>query len=213
MIVAAPVHIKDGAGSGSLVRITSENLLKTTQVPSASRDWTDEELLRWKILRSPFSVAGDLDDISLAVDASSATKIVNFQAVPGRVIFVKSVRFVLKGTLLEIDTNNARGFGSGNTNGLANGVEFVVRQSGEEFKIFATPVKELIGFLDSSVEFTSIKNSISQQSDFLSFDFRWSKPVVLIPTSLDRIEVRINDDLSGLDSFEVHVLDGWQDIL
>lgn len=202
--MALPSQIKDGEGSGLKAGVTPDHALKVTVVPYSARFFSREDLVglaRFKLLRKYLTDSNGSYDIN--VDASVTTKYFKYRPTATEVAYVTGLRFILEGTELELDTNDAKRFGlaTAGSTPLTVGVSCAVVQGAIQTYIFPEPVKVMGDFLAWIDDFTSLRNIISSQSDFLSFDIVFDTPIVLAGALSDELVVSIGDDLTAIDKF------------
>jgi hypothetical protein len=203
-----PITVKDGYTLKS-ARVNADGALKVF-VAQSSSDVPIEELTRLRQLREPFVNGGGAE---MNVNGSVAPVEYVVEAEEGFTKWITGVRFLLKDKNMEINTNDFRRFGDAAiAPGLTNGVEFWANQGGTITPFFISPVKKIGGFLDYADDFTNLVNAISSQDDFLSFDFYFdaAAPVVLPAGSTDRLVIKINDDLTTVESFRA-IARGYQE--
>lgn len=203
--------ITDGVGQGQEVRVI-DNSLQVVNVEASSTSVGFAQLTRLKAFRQFFTTSGGSKEMD--VDGSVTPVDFSIASVAAKTLWVERVRFILNGNSFELDTNDAKRFGAATAGGgsLTNGIRFFIEQEGVTTEIFAEPVKQTIDFLNYSDGFTNLKNSISAQSDFLSFNFDLEKPVVLPPGSLAKLTVRVADNLTAIDLFRC-IARGYQELL
>ena len=205
------VRLADGLGSAQTVRVIDHSI-QVVSVEASSTSIGFDQLTRIKLFREFFADSGASKDLN--VDGSVTSVDFAIASESGRTVWIEQVRFVFNGTNFEIDGQDAKRFGSATSGGgaLTNGLRFFVTQAGVQTEIFAENVSQTIDFLNYADDFTNLKNSISAQSDFLSFDFRFERPVVIPPGSLASLTVRVADDLTAIDLFNV-LARGYQELL
>jgi hypothetical protein len=203
--------ITDGQGSGRDAFVTENNALKVQIVPETSKGLPPEDLANLRLLRVFLESSG-----SSAMNVDGSAGAFEFQAAsePGLTKWITGLRLILEGTNLEITTNDFRRFGAATTAGspLTNGVIVRAEQSGEIVPICAAPIQRIGEFLSYTDDFLNLINSVSSQSDFLSFDFVFDKPVVLAEGGNDRVVIVIQDDLTAIDRFEA-IARGYQEFV
>ena len=205
------VKIEDPC-SGREAKVTSDGALKVSQVTRSSADISSAELTLHKQYRNFLVNSAGSEDMN--VDGSVTPVEFGLEAQTSSIIWITSARFILNGVNLELDTNDFRRFGAATASQtpLANGVEFFLEQSGVETQIFASPVTVIGDFMNYADNFTNFINTVGAQEDFLSFDFNFDVSIALAPGSIDYITVRINDDLTLIDLFQV-IVRGYQEII
>lgn len=209
--MSSKIEIKDGEGQGYKAGVTSQHALKVTMVATSGVDLTPDELTRFRVFREFFNLSGSKD---MNVDGSTTQQTFSIAAETGRIKYLSSIRFIMNGNNLEIDGLDAKRFGAATAvnTALTNGVECETHQGGDAIPIFATPVTKLIEFLNWADDFTNLKNSISAQSDFISFDIEFQQPIVIASGSVDNMHIHINDDLTPIDLFHCIAV-GYQEVL
>lgn len=208
--MAFPTKIQDGLGSKRTAKVTGEHALLVTQLDADGFDTPDAVLTRFKLFRSHLKNAGSKD---LNVNGSVTPVEFAVTSDPGKVLYVTQLRVLLNGTYFELDTQDFRRFGTATAGGspLTNGILLNAEQGGIITPLFAEPIVRTGNFLDYADDFVNLKNSVSAQSDFLSFDFHFEQPVVLPESVNDRVVMAIRDDLTSLDLFQV-VVRGYQEV-
>lgn len=209
--MALKTYIVDGEGSSRVAGVTPNNELKVTVSPYTSIGRTITELTVQK------QYNGFLVDSSgsSAMDVNGSVTNQEFALTPptGRVLYINSIRILLNGTSLEINTNDFRRFGmAAVAPGLTNGLLVYVVQGDVQTNLFVDPIKTIGQFLDYATDFTNLVNSVGTQEDFLSFDFRFDVPIVLVPGSNDKIVIMIRDNLTAIDLFKC-VARGYQEVV
>jgi len=209
--MALPTNIAGGEGNSCLASVSKDGALKVSSSPASAASLTSAELTRVKLFRNFLRDSGGSKDMN--VNGSSTPQLFFHEAVPGVARWITSLRFIFNDTGLEIDTNDARDFGSAaGSGGLTNGLICYTEQGGIITNVFAEPVTRIIEFLNYADRFTNLKNSISTQSDFLSFDFDFTTPVAVPPSVTDKVVVVVQDDLRNLELFNV-IIRGFQEIV
>lgn len=203
--------ITDGQGSGRDAFVTENNALKVQIVPETSKGLPPEDLANLRLLRVFLASSGSS---AMNVDGSAGAFEFTVASEPGLTKWITGLRLILEGTNLEITTNDFRRFGAATTAGspLTNGVIVRAEQSGEIVPICAAPIQRIGEFLSYTDDFLNLINSVSSQSDFLSFDFVFDKPVVLAEGGNDRVVIVIQDDLTAIDRFEA-IARGYQEFV
>lgn len=213
--MSLPIYIKDGEGSSVKAGVTSAHALKVAIVAMRLETLSPEELagLAGKTqLRTYLRLEGEgAGSNDLNVDGSTTPQLFWKGSETNAALFITSARILMNGTNLEINTNDFRRFGDAAVApGLTDGIEFYFEQSGEQTDLFIEPIQTIGDFLNFADDFTNLVNSIGSQEDFLSFDFVFDQPVVLTPGSVDRIVMKISDDLTDIDLLKV-IVRGWQE--
>ena len=58
--------------------------------------------------------------------------------------------------------------------------------------------------------FTNLRNAITNSSDFFACEFTFPRPIVLVPKNADKIVLRVSDDLTPIELFQVFAT-GYQE--
>jgi hypothetical protein len=133
--------------------------------------------------------------------------------VPGQLLYIKRVRFVLHDEQMDISAGEARRFASVAAQpGLANGLRFFTDQTGLKIDAFNEPVRQMADFWQYSDDFTSVVGALGAGEDFLSWDIVFTREVVITQGSIDRIAIVIQDDLSGINRFRA-IATGFREII
>lgn len=202
-------NITDGTGTDYAAQVLSNNALKVQSVPESSKGIPPEELANLRLFRGFLENGGSAD---ANVDGSTTSAEFIIESSLNRNLWVTSVRFLFEGVNLEMNSNDFRRFGnatSANTS-LTNGLLFRSIQSGETAELFADPVGFMGDFFTYADDYLNLINSVGSQEDFLSFDLDFEKPVVLAEGGSDSLRLVIQDDLTGIDKFQVLVR-GYQE--
>lgn len=195
--------IQDGQGSARLVGITQDHALKVSIIPNSSRDLNLNQITRNKILRGFFENEDGYQFLN--VNGSIDTKIYNAKPGVNTVFYIYALRFIFNGSDMDISRGDeATKFGiAANSPGLTNGIIVQAIQGTIPTDIITRPVKNIAGFLDYSDEFVNLIDGVSNGVDYLSFDFNFEVPIILLPEVQDSISVFIRDDLSSINSFKI----------
>ena len=164
-------------------------------------DSTAAYLTRRKIYSSFLAEVGESTE--LAIDASEASQDFYIASTAGKIIVIDTIKFLMQGKNLELDTKYSKGFGEGHLAEVTNGVSCWADWNGTQSDILLSPAKSLCCFLAYADEFINIKKGVSSTDDFLSFVFNLKTPIILHPTYSHKLIVRINDDFSDLVCFKV----------
>lgn len=204
--------IRDGEGTGYTAGVTDANALKVQVLPQSSRGIPPEDLSNLRQLREYMRDGSN----SANMDVDGSTSSVEFQinAAVGLTRWITGIRVLLEGANFELNTQDFRRFGAATTNNtpLSNGVDVETIQSGTTTLITAEPIAYFGDFLNYVDSYKNLVNSVASQVDFFSGDFVFDQPVVLAEGSSDRVVVRINDDLTAIDSFRA-IARGYQEFV
>jgi len=203
--MTAKIMIVDGEGSKRTVGVTANNALKVLTIPGSVSNLSSAEvagLAKTKQLASFFLNSSSSKDLN--IDGSVSSQEFFVAAESNRAKWFTRVRILLNDTSMEINTNDFRRFGTAAiAPGLTNGLLFYAEQGGITTNFFIDPIRNIGNFLDYADSFVNLVNSVGTQEDFLSFDYIFETPIVLVPGSQDRIVITVRDDLSSVDLFTV----------
>jgi hypothetical protein len=204
-------RVTDGEGNNRSAFVTTNNALLVQNLPETSKGVESQSLNNLFLLREFFLNSGSND---LNVDGSATSVVFSVEAEANKTKWVTGVRFLFEGVSLEMDTNDFRRFGAATAanTALTNGVLFQSVQSGETINIVSEAIVYMGDFFSYVDSYRNLINSVSAQSDFLSFDFVFDKPVVLTEDGQDKLIITVQDDLTGIDKFEV-IARGYQENL
>lgn len=201
--------IADGEGSGKDAGVTKDHLLKTGSVPISASDLTIEQLTRLKFFSSFFAEDGGSEDLD--VDGSVTPVEFAVGRVEGQVLHIQSIRFVFNDEQMNMGGGEARRFASAAAApGLTNGLEMFVEQAGTNQDIFNTPVKQMADFWNYNTDFLNAVGAFGAGEDFLSWDIALDQPIVLTEGSVDKLIVKISDDLTNINFLKV-IARGWRE--
>ena len=208
--MAFPAKIEDGTGSKTKAKVTEDHALLVTGIEQNAFFVDDDVLTRYKLLRA-FMTNGTSKDMNVNGSVTPVEFTVTSDV--GKVLYITQIRILINGTYFELDTQDFRRFGLATAGGgaLPNGLTLNVEQGGIVTSMFADPVTQTGDFLNYADDFVNLKNSISAQSDFLSFDIHFEKPVVLPESVTDRMVMTVRDNLTSIDLFQVLVR-GYQEV-
>jgi hypothetical protein len=211
--MSLPIQIKNGIGTGHLAEVTEQHALKVTGINSSSSSQSSTELTLFKQLREFFTELGGASD-DLNIDGSTTSKEFTIEAETGKTKWVTGVRILLYDTEMELDTNDFRRFGSATavSTPLTNGIEFYATQGGIQTNYFVDPITTIGDFMNYADKYTNFINAVSNQDDFLSFDFNFDVPIVLPEGSSDKLSITINDDLTDVFFFK-SIARGYQELI
>lgn len=199
------VLLEDGGlGSGRKVAVTGDNALPVTVVPRRACDQAEELLTRVKYFQG--RATDENGSVDLNVDGS--VNPVEFLIRPpvGQLISVREIRFRFEGNDLDMTTNDARKFGAAaGVGGLGNGIEAFIEQGGERQDLLVEPIDQMSGFFNYATSLFNVPNAIDVNKDILVWvvDLKLLVPIPLPEAGLDRIVIRVNDDLTAIDLFQV----------
>ena len=209
--MAADFHIKDGEGVGTKAGVTLDHALKVTVVEPLSVAVPAEVMTRRKLLNAFLIDSADSND--LTIDGSTTPVEFSVSSLPDRVRWISSLRFILNGTNLELDTLDFRRFGAATVvnTPLATGLAFFVEQGGVVSNFIVDPIGTIGDLNIYADDFRNFVNAVSATEDYLAFDYNFVQPVVLPIGSQDRIVVTVQDDLTAIALFKVLVR-GYQEL-
>jgi hypothetical protein len=207
--------IQDGEGSKRTAGVTTDHSLKVTNVDLSVYDLYVsgqlDILTRTKIYSSYLKNSSDSE--SMNVDGSTTPVEFYIQASASKLISVTNVRFVLNSTQMALSSSEGRRFAAAAASpGLTNGIEFYVEQGGVVTDIFSSPVKQIASFLNYSDDFYNEAGALGSGMDILITRFDFSSPINIVPGVIDRIVVKISDDLTAIDLFNVAAI-GTQQLI
>ena len=204
-------QIVDGTGDGFAAAVNAQNALRTNAIPLTSRGFSASDLANLRQLRE--FLRDESGSINLNADGSTTPIEFSLEAIEGVTRWVTGVRLIFEGGNLEISTNDFRRFGTAATSpGLTNGVEIETEQQGQTVTITKAPVVTIGDFLTYSNAYLNLANSVAAGTDFLRFDFRFDQPIVLVEGSIDRLLIRISDDLTPILKFQA-IARGYEESL
>jgi len=209
--MAMPIYIQDPA-TGRRLQVSPDGALRVEILEGAAAELPVEVLTRRKVLRD--FLRDQASAIDLAVDGSSTPVEFREEADTERTKWITSARVLFNGANMEMNTNDFRRFGAATASQtpLNNGLEFFVIQGGVQSNFFISPIVRMGDFFDYADGYLNIVNAVSAQSDFLYFDFRFEQPVVIPPSTTDRVVMRVSDNLTSIDVFHV-IIRGYQELI
>jgi len=207
--------IQDGEGTSITAGVTKDHALKVTNLaPSIENLYIDGDLgvlTRTKIYSNYLRGPGESPDLN--IDGSVTPVEFTIDAQTDRLISIYNIRFVLNSTQMSLGSAEGRRFASAAaTPGLTNGLEFFIEQGGIVTDIFSAPVKQIADFLNYSDDFYNEAGALGAGMDILIARFDFPYYVNIVPTVVDRVVVRVSDDLTEINTFRIAAL-GTQEIL
>lgn len=207
-------EIVDGAGRGRRAEVVPAGALLVASLPETARGVDPASVANHLALSEKFvDSAGSSEQ---AVDGSTTPVEFSLSAEDGVTKWVRGFRVIIIGPNLDIGTNQLRRYGA-TGGGLANGIQLEAFQSGEVTPIAASPIQTIADYFPYQDDFTSLVSAISGSEDLLTFDFLFSRPVVLVEGSTDRLIIRIRDDLTAAlntgNATQFALARGWKEIL
>ena len=215
--MALPIVIKDGVGGGYEARVTSNNALKVSNTPAVVADFTTAQLTAKKALveaftnpagRTLMNVVGTLANpqrfsiYSSAFTFPGGTQIYKCQ-------FIKTIKIVMVGSNINpAQGTNMRRFGPVASPGLTNGIKLQVIQQGVVTDIFLQPAKILSDLFQYTTSYMSFTDTVASGTDDLILTIELPEPIVIPASSLDRIDLVIQDDLHDFVDIHAQVI-GW----
>lgn len=143
------------------------------------------------------------DDLN--VDGSTTPQEFTVTSSQAEVILVKEVRLLFHAANAKLDSNEVRRFGPVAAPGLTNGLRVYSVQQGVESDLFVSPVKTMGDFFTyaraGASPVANIVDGVSAGVDIVVITIDLLAPVGLYPSSLDRLVVKVQDDLTGLALF------------
>lgn len=204
--MSTPTTIVDGRGTETRVGVTSNGALKVAIQPTPARDIASAEVSMRRYSSSFFEDANGAD---MNVDGSVASVDFSVRSVPDRVVYITQVRMIFHGGSMVISGNDSRRFSTAyGTGGMPNGIEFIAKQGNVLTNIFALPIKVLGDFYAYQDSFINDGDAVAVGVDFFMAVFNFDNPIVLHPALLDRLIIRVNDDLTALDLWN-SLARGW----
>lgn len=213
--MALPVHIRSGK-NGHLAYVTPEQALKVVNCPPQAINLTNNELTNRKALFELFT--DDLGSSAMNVNASLAaprTFYIRSQSFkfPGissfieyKYQFVTNIRLFMRSVTLDPSTgSDMRRFGPV-AGGLTNGILMSVTQANIKTDIFLWPAKLLADMFEQVTSYMSFPSVTSTPTtDMLILNIAFQEPIVIPAHSLDRIDIVIQDNLSGIAEMHAQV--------
>lgn len=198
-------RIVDGEGSNIEAGVTQDHALKVSVVPQSTKEIIEgggtDLLVRTKYLAEYLTDSAGSNDLNV----DGATTVTDFfiGSEVGKVKTIYEVRFILEDTQMDLGTAEGKRFASAANNGLTNGLKFFVSQQGTDTDIFARPVTNIASFLNYSSNFVNEAGSLGAGIDLLVVTINFPNPIVIVEGQLDKITVRIQDNVSALNLFNV----------
>ena len=206
-------HISDGSGTGRQAAVTENNALRVQVVPETSKGVPPDDLANLRLLRRfLLSNGGGSPNMNINGAVTPTEFLIGSEL--GVTKWVTSMRILLEGASLEMNTADFRRFGASTTVGvgLANGLVVQALQSGVAVDICAEPIRFVGDFFSYSDRYVNFINAVGAQSDFLAIDFDFDKPVVLAEGGSDKLSVFVSDNLSALEKFQV-IVRGYEEFV
>lgn len=203
------MKIDDGEGTGRAAAVTENNALRVQAVPETSVGVPPDDLANLRLYRD-FLKNGSSPNANVNGSVTPVEFSISSQL--GKNIWITSVKFIFEDVSLEMNTQDFRRFGTatGGNTPLTNGLLFRTVQGGETIEIFAEPIVYMGDFFTYADSYLNLLNSVASQTDFLTFNFEFEKPVVLPQGGNDSIRLVVRDNLTSIDKFQV-IVRGYQE--
>lgn len=210
--MSVKTEIQDGLGSSRTVGVTPANSVLVSTLPVSARGVPVGALRQLRQLFTDDSGAS-----SQIVDGSATPVEFSVRAETGITKWLTGFRLVVQGDRCNIATNEFRRYAQ-TGGGLTNGIDIEVVQGGVTTSVTGAGAVQRMGeYLRYSEGYVNFISAISASVDYLHFDFRFDQAVVLTEGSVDRILIRINDDLTAAlaaaDSAQYAIARGYQESL
>lgn len=215
--MAIKSYIQDGEGTSTTAGVTRDHELKVTSRPISLTDVYDggsgdlSIYTRTKIFVSTLKNSSDSEDLN--VDGSVTPVEFYIAAEPDKLKSIHHVRFVIHDTQTALGSSEGRRFCSAAASpGLTNGLEFYIEQGGITTHIFNNPVKNIASFLNFTDDYINEPGALGAGLDLLTIQINFTDPINIVPGGIDTITVKISDDLTEIDLFNI-IAFGSQELL
>lgn len=142
----------------------------------------------------------------LNVDGSTTPQVFSIEAEDDQVILIHEIRLLFHSTNMNISGNEIRRFGPVAAPGLTNGLRMEVHRGNRTGELLVAPVQNIGDFLvnarSPSDPLLNVVDGVSAGVDILLVKLGLLAPIGLFPGSRDRVEVYVQDDLTGLALFQ-----------
>ena len=207
--------IQDGTGTSRQVCVTSDHALMVTSLPISITNLIEidrlDVLTRVRLYNALMKNSSDSPDMN--VDGSITPVEFDISADADILKSLCAVRFVFNSTQMALGAAEGTRFAAAAASpGLTNGIRFYVEQSGHTTEIFHTPVKQIVNFLHYTDDYINEPGALGAGTDLLTVQVRFELPIHIVPGAVDRLVVKIQDDLTDIDFFNVTVLGTQEDI-
>lgn len=193
--MSVKAHITDGLGSQREALVTPSNALLVQVLPETSGGVDPADLARQRLLNEFF--LNDLGSAEQTVNASVTPVEYRIISQTGLNKWITGFRVIIEANNFEIATADFRRYGAIVAPGLTNGIVIEAVQGGVTTPITVEPIRVAGDYLNYADGFTNFVNAITAQADYLQFTFEFARPIVLLEGSLDRLIIRIRDDLTA----------------
>jgi hypothetical protein len=209
-------EVKDGKGTDHRACVTSAGSVSVSVVPFPAKQLTNDVAQQLKLFSGAIiNSAGSSD---LTVNGSVTNQVFECAAQEKKVISIHETRLLFHDEQLNIETAEARRFGSAAAApGLNIGLKLQAIQSGITTELFINPVQVIgefynyaAGGLNTAI--INDKDAVANGVDILLVIIKFVVPVVLMPGTQDAIRVVVSDDLTAVNKFEVYCY-GTQELL
>jgi len=202
--------LKDGRGRPNQAGVSEDHAVLVTVVPPANAiDLTDDQLTRRKLYNAALVDAGESSDMN--VDGSVTPVEFSTTQLSEQVVHVQELRFIFHDSQLNMDSNEARRFGSAaGLGGLTNGLTGFLVQGGQQFDIIIDPIAHMGQFFTYNEGIRNVIDGIAVGTDLLVWIFQFSVDLTLPDGTLDKLTIVVNDDLTSMTLFKAVVV-GWRE--
>lgn len=198
----------DGGGHGNRARVTGAPSLQVSHVHKPAVEISEKEAADVRLFSEYLvNAAGSRD---LNVNGSVTPVEFKLRARPDSLVFAEQLRLEFHSSNMDISSNESRVFGPAGV--LPNGIQLFAEQQGTLVSLFFDPVTRISDFWLYQNSLVNDVNAIASGVDLLMVVITLRSPVALFPGSLDNLTVRIRDDLTGIQLFQVLALGGQRSV-
>jgi hypothetical protein len=198
------VNIADSS-NGRKALVNSNNALdvSTLPVPYDAYITNQDAFEQSQVLYEYMTDSAGSND--MAIDASAAVTKFSISQTAKRIKIIESVKFIFHSANMNIESAESRRFGPV-VGGLTNGLVFQAKQKYSTQSLFlenVTVIGDFYKYIDNSTKIVNDRDAISSGVDYFMVVMQLPNPVFIFPGTVEELKVEINDDLSGIELFNV----------
>jgi hypothetical protein len=187
--------IQDGEGTGITAGVTGDKALKVTNIPLSIKEALETE--------NSYFIDSD-NNSNVNIDSSTDCTDYCIVSEESRLKSIYYIKFILEDQMMYFGSSEGKRFASAaGSGGLTNGISMFTEQQGLSNDIFVEPIKSIADFMKYSEEIVNEPDAVGSGDDLLVVKINFVRPINIIPGEIDKIVVRINDDLSSIDYFKI----------
>lgn len=192
-------------GTDSQAAVTPDGALRVVNISRHAGDLNQEQLTRDRLYNDRLVDASGSPDMN--VDGSVTPVEFDVPSTTDEITSIRGLRMVFHSGDCNMGSNDVRRFGdAAGFGGLTNGLQIIIKQAGVETSLTPDPIIRMGDFFTYTLwpEPANVVDGITVGTDLLVWviDFKQLIPIPISDSSLDRVFVRVRDDLTAIQLFQ-----------